>query len=426
MNHSAHIQHPTEHPANLLADPCEATDPVQIAPKMAQLLEFTQKNQSTITPKEINTQLEQVLQNYDALTALYADNNARLDAELAQMRSTHTANTAHVHHDIGALDTRVDSIQGLLHAQDHILREQSDRLDQFGMAQALLDNATRGNRNRIEAVREWASNQHAITKAHIEGLRALQREHFSQFQSLQQAVGLVRAETQRLDKGLVQVTGALERHARDTRNRFQWTHGALVGLLLVGAAGFAAFKWSDAFTPVATERAVAQLDTRISDVHRQVNDLSTLQEVAIEQDAKTAQLAGTVAQLQRELHTVGQSVHTLRAAQTRAALDTSTGLPLHDNLWLQQQSPKAYTVQLLGTPNAADLARFVSHHAGELGNFDLAYARTQRKHADHYHLFYGVFASAAQARAAMDALAPALHTQQPWVRPLQSVQNALQ
>lgn len=430
-------------PVDPVADATGANAPT-IEPKLAQLLEFTQKSQSTITPKEINAHLEQVLHNYDALTAAYARNNERLDAELALIRQAGDASAdqlqqrlgavdarigtldSEVQQDILLLDNRIATVHGLLQAQESILQEQVARLDQFGVAQELLDTATRGNRNRIEAVREWAASQHAVSKAHIDGLRALQREHYSQFQSLQGMVHQLRAETLRLSQAQTQTALQLDRHTSHTRRQFKWTHIALASAALLGAAGFAAFKWSPAFAPVATQQAVAQLDGRINAVNREVGNLASLQAVVVEQDAKANMLSKQLAQLESKLNTVGQSVNTLRAAQTRSALNAATGLPLHDAQWLLAQSPKAYTVQLLDADDPASLTRFITRHAAELGGAGLAYTHTQRDGRERYNLFYGVYGDAVQARAALAALPPALRPQQPWVRPMRSVHKALQ
>lgn len=437
-----------EHPDNTVTEATAPADSMPAAPtiepKLAQLLEFTQKNQSTITPKEINAHLEQVLHNYDILTATYARNNERLDAELAQLRQAGETTAGQLQQRMGAVDARIDTldgevqqdivlldtriatVHGLLQAQDAILQEQSARLDQFGLAQELLDTATRGNRNRIEAVREWAASQQAVSKAHIDGLRALQREHYSQFQSVQQAVQQLRADTLRLNQAQAQTALQLDHHTARTRRQFHWTHGALAGAVLLGVAGFAAVKWSSAFAPVTTQQAVAQLDGRVNGIRREVSDLSTLQTVVVEQDAKTTKLSAQLAQLESSLGTLGQSVNKLRAAQTRTTLDGTTGLPLHDAQWLQRQSPTAYTVQLLTADTPAELTQLITRHAATLADAGLAYTRTERNGQDRYNLFYGVFAHAAQARAALAALPPALQTQQPWVRPMHSVQKTMQ
>ena len=433
----------TNNNTHCVADAPEACAPT-IEPKLAQLLEFTQKSQSTITPKEINAHLEQVLHNYDALTATYARNNERLDAELALIR--HTGDTtagqlqqrmdavdsrvetldSEVQQDIVLLDTRIATVHSLLQTQESILQEQVARLDQFGVAQELLDTATRGNRNRIEAVRDWAESQHAVVKAHIDGLRALQREHYSQFQAVQGMVHHLRAETLRLHQAQVQTALQLDRHTAHTRRRFQWTHIALASAVLLSAAGLAAFKWSPAFAPVATQQAVAQLDVRVNDVRREVRDLANLQTVVVEQDAKTAKLSTQLAQLESKLSTVGQAVNTLRAAQIQTTLNAATGLPVRDAQWLLQQSPTGFTIQLLAANDPAALRSFIARHATELGNAGLAYALTQRDGRERYNLFYGTFANATQARTALAALAPDLKTQQPWVRAMGSVHKALE
>jgi chromosome segregation ATPase len=99
--------------------------------------------------------------------------------------------------------------------QERIIAEQRVRLDQFDVTYELLDTATRGNKSRIEAVREQAEKQHAIVEARIEGLSALQREHHAEFQTLQGLVGVLQSETQRLDAAI----GELPRHWRTIRGQ---------------------------------------------------------------------------------------------------------------------------------------------------------------------------------------------------------------
>ena len=225
-------------PAPALAPEAEP----KIEPQMALLLEFTQKNQSSVTPKEINATLASVLKNYDELTARYAENSEKIDAELENIRQNGSAvseqlqqlhadlqqqrqafsaletSTSHsvqalqndleirlnennsqwqgqltdlhstLDGNIGALDARLSALNGLLTTQERIIQEQSTRLDQFNAAQALLDTATRGNRSRIEVVREQAQNQHAVLLTQIAGLRALQNERYAEFQKVQTLV----------------------------------------------------------------------------------------------------------------------------------------------------------------------------------------------------------------------------------------------
>lgn len=282
----------------------------KIEPQMALLLEFTQKNQSSVTPKEINATLASVLKNYDELTARYAENSEKIDAELENIRQNGSAvseQLQQLHADlqqqrqaftaletstsdsvqalqndleirfnenntqwqgqltdlhstldgnIGALDARLTALNGLLETQERIIREQSTRLDQFNAAQELLDTATRGNRSRIEVVREQAESQHAVLQTQIAGLRALQNERYAEFQKVQTLVdelhalqqshyaelqkvrGLVdglQIETQRLDQNIQHVSTELATTTAQTHTRFKRTHGAMTRLPNAGS-----------------------------------------------------------------------------------------------------------------------------------------------------------------------------------------------
>ncbi len=473
--------------------PAEDTKPKiapTIEPKLAQLLAFTQKNQTSLTPKDINANLTSVLQSYDALTAAYADNSRRVDAELAHLRQfggevsgllrqVHADVDQHygqlnaldaktqsrmqlVHNtlegqlsdaqhqwnnnlaslknlfktDVSTLDARLVTLRGLLEEQDRIIQEQMARLDQFGVAQELLDTATRGNRNRIETVRELAESQHAVAKAQIQGLRALQREYYAEFQFVQSTVTDLKTETRRLDQAVHRVSDRLDGHSRDTRRHFQWIHGAILATLVLTAAGFALFKWSPAFTPTSTTAALANVNQQLGDLHTKVDGLEPLKAAAVVQQNQMGQMAGQVAKLENQLssqvaelesqlNSLGNAVQNLRAGQTAATLRSNGGLPTHDGAWLLQQNPNAFTVHLLGAPDPSTMARLIAGYGKKLGENGLAYAVTQRDQRDRYNLFYGVFDTAEQARIAMDGLPAELRANKPWVRQMRSVHKAL-
>ena len=112
----------TDQLENLSADPLI---PV-IKPKMARLLELTQVGGSSVTPREINAQLDRVLRDYDELTALYAENNRRIDSELAELRQSGGAISTQVHRlgadlqeqslalagHAAATEQRIDTVRG--------------------------------------------------------------------------------------------------------------------------------------------------------------------------------------------------------------------------------------------------------------------------------------------------------------------------
>lgn len=516
----SHADEPVEPaaPAPALAPALTPEAEPKIEPQMALLLEFTQKNQSSVTPKEINATLASVLKNYDELTARYAENSEKIDAELENIRQNGSAvseQLQQLHADlqqqrqafaaleastsqsvqtlqndleirlnenntqwqgqltalhstldsnIGALDARLTALNGLLETQERIIREQSTRLDQFNAAQELLDTATRGNRSRIEVVREQAENQHAVLQTQIAGLRALQNERYAEFQKVQTLVDELHAlqqshyaelqklrgmvdglqiETQRLDQNIQQVSTELATTTTQTHTRFKRTHGAILAVLALSLAGFALVKWAPAFAPTSTNQSVAQLDQRVdivgAQVDTQINELTALKQTAMAQEAKLAAqqtklsaqetkisaLSDQVVQLENSYNDLGKSVQTLRAATLAAATGDTSSFPLHDSRWLLAQNPKAYTVQLLSADDPAEMTKFIASSEGQFAEIGLAYSVTQREARERYNLFYGIFDDAAQARAAIDELPAYLRVNKPWVRRVQSVHDAL-
>ena len=98
---------------------------------------------------------------------------------------------------------------------------------------------------------------------------------------------------------------------------------------------------------------------------------------------------------------------------------------LHDSRWLLQQNPKAYTVQLVTSPSEADMARFIDRNVDQLALDSLAFSVTGHDQRARYNLFFGVFPTITQARAAIAALPPELRANRPWVRQFRSIQDSV-
>lgn len=472
-----HAQPETE-PTMLASEPLDtvATEAPVIEPAMAELLELTRANDSRLTPREINAQLDRVLRSYDELTVLYAENNRRIDGALAELRQSGGEVSSEVHRlggdlqqhgrslaehattteqglaalraeargslaaaeqrwdarlasdnarvtaDIVRLDAGIASLDALFQAQERIIAEQRLRLDQFDVTCELLDTATRGNKSRIEAVREQAEKQHAIVEARLAGLSALQREHYAEFQALQSLVDVLRSETQRLDSAIAELAVALVDHQGSTREKFKQTQLAVAGLLLLTVVGFALVKWVPAFAPASNESAIARNETRISEVSGQIAALAAGEAARHEADSRQQvrleQVSGQVSGLE-------QSLGELRAALRKLRLSGSGAGVVYDSQWLLQQDPKAYTVQLVMSPSEADMKRFIDRNLEHLTLNSLAFSVTEQDQRERYNLFFGVFRTLTQARAAIAALPGELRVNQPWAREIGSVQKSL-
>lgn len=450
----------------------------------AQVLALEQAQPLSVTPREINAHLARILQSYDELTAQFAHNRLMIDADLTHLKqvggevsgqivelhaalqrqngalASHVAATADqiqgvengmqaslVHTEtrlderLASLGHRVDadvkrlgeglgSIEEMLVAQAGIVRAQASRLNQFDVTYELLDTATRGNRKRIETVREETEKQHAIAIAQVQGLDALQRAHYAEFEEVRQTVKGLQAEAQRLDEAIHAVATDLVAQTEVTGRTFKRTHLALAALLLLTLSGFALVKWAPALAPASTTQAIARSDQRIAALDTQVAAMPTLQAKSAEQDGKISQMSGDVESLERSVAGLTKSLHQLRGmvldTSVQAGVVLPSGRPLLDRQWLLQQSPKAFTVQLVGVGSREDLRSYLAQYAGSVDDKSLAFTVTQRDQRDRYNLFYGVFDSLDQARVALDALPPALHAYKPWVRKLGAVQDTVQ
>jgi chromosome segregation ATPase len=478
----------------LAPNPADAALPAEvpaIEPKMAQVLTLAKKNNASLTPGEINDHLARILQSYDELTALYAKNSQRFDEELGSIRQTggevasqlqqvstdlqqvntdlqHQANsldslsaatgtriesvqtalqdgllrvesdaqtqfsTVHTRIDdnVSRLDTSLQSLEKLLEFQQRILDEQSLRLDQFDAAYELLDTATRGNRKRIEAVRDETEKQHAILTTQLQGLAAFQREHYDAFNDVRKLVGSLQVQAQRLDRALQGVSADLRTHVEATRKTFKWTHGAAAGLLLLTLGGFAAVKWMPAFVPASTEQALARSEQEVAFINTQLTRLPPLETRFEAQESQIGELATGMAALQTSMGELKKTVGKLNSKVDNAAMQAAAGslggAPLPGSQWVRQQNPKAFTVQLAGVGSPAEMAAFIHQNASFLTPAQLSYTVTRPNGQDRYNLFYGIFDSADLARAAIDAMPAPVLANKPWVRQLGAVQNAAQ
>jgi len=255
-------------------------------------------------------------------------------------------------------------------------------------------------------------------------LDALQREHYAEFQDVQRLVWVLQTETRRHEEAIGNVAAGLADHRIDTRDRFKRTHLAIAALLLLTVLGFAMVKWLPAFAPAGTDSAIAQNQARITEIGGQVAGLSARegaqQETDALQQARIDQVSGKVSSLEKSLGDLRVTVRKLRMQGAVAGAGV-----VHDSRWLLQQNPKAYTVQLVTSPSQADMARFIDRNVEQLALDSLAFSVTEQGQRERYNLFFGVFPTITQARAAIAALPSELRANRPWVRQMQSVQDSL-
>ena len=436
----------------------------------AQVLPMEPAQPLSLTPRDINAHLARTLEHYDALTAQFAQNKLAIDNELVALKQaggeassellrlqaqsarseraidglkagfqfellqTQVLGQAELQSlgrrldaDVQRLQQGVCAVDDMLATQSSIVREQTERLNQFDVAYELLDTATRGNRSRIEAVREEAQRQHTIALAQLAGLDCLQRGQSAELSGLRQTVSLLEAESHRLDGAIHAVAQDLVAHVVGTRHTFKRTHIALATVLLLVITGFAMVKWVPAFAPARSEAGLARAQQHLQALDAQVAAMPAAQTAAAAaQDDKISALADTVKAMERRVVGVQSSLRALRTLMP-VVPPAAVALPaLADHQWLLQRDAESLTLQLAGLSSEPALQAYLARHAGALAGKSLALTVTHPQgQGTRYNVFYGIFDSQEQARQALAALPTEMRSNQPWVRTIAAVQATL-
>lgn len=427
-----------------------------IAPRMAELLQFSLESDVKITPRDINHALNEILNGYDSLTEEYRENRQRIESELQllQKNSDGLSDNLHqldekvqtqeleinqtqstIHSSIKqlsqkntqefaiasgkfrGLDEDINALNSIAKRQESILAELDERLDQFNLAQRLLSTHTRANRQRIESVQTETKRQQNLQELRIEGLKALQSNQQTAIKTTQSNITELQQQTKFLDGSLIILNRDLEHHAKGTKKNFHFTSAAIVFALLLIVAGFASVKWWPAFIPVnliATDEKVNQLVHDVSVIPQVQNQTEKLSVQASNLENTVGDIASNLTDLKYEI--LGPGVLTTKTL--------TPVLPLNDMTWLMNQDPNAYTVQMLGVYSYDDMAIYINENSSSLKNSQLSYTKTARGQREWFNLFAGVYPDFDSALDAIAKLPVQLRKNKPWIRTLSDVQTS--
>jgi len=95
----------------------------------------------------------------------------------------------------------------------------------------------------------------------------------------------------------------------------------------------------------------------------------------------------------------------------------------HREAWLLRQSPKLYSLQLLGSRSEKSVVRFIEDNRLDLRQ--TAYYQGNFKDSEWFVLLYGLYPSRNAALEARERLPAALRKGKPWPRSLESVHSAI-
>jgi len=436
-----------------------------IKPLMSELYAVTKETKSTLTPRNVTAELNGVIAQFDNQATDFADKNNAIKASIAELqqnggdisaqllqlgalaesqnqsqRGLVESTQSKLESEIGQLNGQLESLSTFLDQQKAVITEQANRLDQFDVTCQILDESTRGNSARIEALKESVQNKQRVIETQISGMDALLREHSGELLSLTTTTAdlaeKLTAESQRLDSKIDGLDQTVVEHIGLNQTRFKWTWVSVALVCVLAITSFSLFKWNSAFAPTSTIAAVTGLDQRVLDVDQRVlnveNQFAVLPDksyVTSLVSTQTAELAGSLQSQQSVISTdvteMQRAVEDLRfevrgPATVGPALLTPS-LPIEGSAWLNSQDASLYTVQILSAYSYDDLVIFTNQNKGSLSDAQLSHTITSKGGRAMYSLFYGV----SEFDGALNAIANfplSIRVNQPFVRSVGSVQ----
>lgn len=308
-----------------------------------------------------------------------------------------------------------------------------------GEAIDALSNEARQQELALKALADDTRQQLQINRTHIDGLNALHREQKQSLQALSDDFDVLTAKTNLLADQLTSLSVDVAADRRQNRRRFRVVGGALAGIAVLGA-GVMAYLHYHPITPAAVSAQLAALQT--SSQHQAARDTALQADVTglasqvASLNGKVAQQDGTIAALQAQSEHSASALQRLQTQQkslqrkverlqrtVTVAAPAPQAAGLHDERWLLNRPAEHYSIQILGGSRLDALTAYAQQMAASLKGQPLAYTQSQRRGGSWFTLFYGDFASREEAQQALAALPPAVQSNTPWIRTMQSIQQ---
>ncbi|MGH8355807.1 MAG: SPOR domain-containing protein, partial [Pseudomonas sp.] len=314
-----------------------------------------------------------------------------------------------------------------------------EQAQELAVLKSVTDEKIHGQQVRIESLRGLQATQG-------EAIRVLDRQLAELYRRADELGGRAEGVDERLD-GLDSRTDVLSRRDDElteqlgglavacgeqrqaTRKGLRSLAASLAGVAIALAAAITYLQFNPRAIPTAAQEQLEQLSV---ETHQQA-DLS-------------GELVGDIQLLRNELRDMGatldsygsdmRALHTTLAGvqqdlgglQARVKYPDARGaLPavdLQDQLWLAARDSHHYSIQLLGVSRFPHLVEFINRRADILADQPIAFGKGLHRGRDWYNLYYGDFATLAQAKAALAALPPTLRGNAPWIRSIGSIQRS--
>lgn len=323
-------------------------------------------------------------------------------------------------------DTDLSSTKDILYVQEdriETLQSYLEKLDQYShdLEQQLQDQGDLFDTRHGELIHRISSN-----KILIEGLQSLHKQQKNDLLDLREQHNELSINVQNLRSDFELLGSDLLLHKADTKLTFMRTHIMIGAFLLVGAVVISFMH----FYPGAASAALEQVQNNWQKEQQQQSqviavlseDVSGL-DISLTEIKSDADLAG---QRQSELKEQVDDIQYMMLGPGNKELGKSEpDLPVLDSLAVLDLNSSHYSLQLLTVYRYQDIVDYINQNKTSLTDYPLYYIQTEKFGLTRFSLFYGVYDSFLDAQRLLSDLPLRVATNKPWIRPVESMQAAV-
>jgi len=438
------------------------------------LIELPVQDAKLFSARDINSKMGDLETHFEILTKDFTEaqddltasirslrsRNTKLDKEIEKVGSSSNQSALKQTKLSDALEHRIqaklDTLGGGLEDANESIVEQGDQLKRLSSAQTAfeemqnrLEKRADNNDEELKALTLESYKKIRANKAHLEGLTESHRDQKLSLVGLSEDHDTLKGQVDYLADKIVDIELDTASHKRYTSKGFKIVAGVCASVTIALASAISWFELNPTAVPAFVTTELSDLTQSLSTLDSSVTELKT--ETAQQSEART-QLMGDIAGLKAQFAALEASAAavderdsaqldhlTATLASVQSGMDglkfqvegpgnrngnvTKSLIPINDASWVAQRNPAHYSLQLLGAYEQGHLVSYVNQNEQVLNGKLLSFNKSQHIQRDWYNLYYGDFASFAEAQAALSALPLRLKTNYPWIRSFNSIQK---
>ncbi len=442
------------------------------------LIELPVQDAKLLSARDINSKMGDLEIHFEILTKDFTEaqddlaatirslrsRNTKLDKEIEKVGSSSSQSALKQAKFTDVLEHRVqgklDTLTGGLDDANESIVEQSDQLKRltsaqiaFEAMQTRLETRADNNDEELQALTRESYKKIRANKNHLEGLTESHRDQKLSLAGLSEDHDTLKGQVDYLADKIANIELNTTSHKRYTSKGFKIVAGVGAGVTIALASAITWFEVNPTAIPTFVTTELSDLTQSLSTLGSSVTELKA---ESVQQSEARSQLMGDIAGLKAQFSALEASAvaaderdseqrlaqldhltATLASVQSgmddlafqiegpgnRNASVTKSLIPLNDASWVAQRNPSHFSLQLLGAYEQGHLVSYVNQNEQVLNGRLLSFNKSLHIQRDWYNLYYGDFASFAEAQAALNTLPLRLKTNYPWIRSFNSIQK---